>query len=176
MTGPARSLVAALALGSNLGDRMDYLRAAVDALRRAEGVRVDEVSSVYETAPVGTSGQPEYLNAVVLVTTDLTPRELITLTQHIENVNGRVRLERWGPRTLDVDVLTVGEEISDDPVILLPHPRAHDRAFVLLPWSEIDPEGCVPGHGRVRDLLAALPVEDVEAVRAHRVGTLDLAQ
>ena len=170
MSSPER--VAAVALGSNLGDRLGYLRAAVDGLSTALGMRVARLSSIYETEPVGTSGQPAYLNAVVLVVTSLQPRELIATTQAIEDQNGRVRVEHWGPRTLDIDVLAVGDVVSNDPVVLLPHPLAHTRAFVLVPWAEIAPEAYVPGLGRVSDLVAALPEEEVAAVRDRRVGDL----
>lgn len=170
MTGQERT--AALALGSNLGDRMAYLTEAVTALRRVPGLRVEAVSPVYQTAPVGTSGHPAYLNAVVLVTTSLDPRGLIAATQAVEDAYGRVRVEKWGPRTLDIDVLAVGEEVSEDPVVLLPHPLAHTRAFVLVPWADVAPETYVPGRGRVVDLLAALPVDEVAEVRRGLVGAL----
>lgn len=164
--------IAALSIGSNLGDRMGYLSAALEALRSTDGVRVEEVSPVYETAPVGTEGDPPYLNAVVLVVTALTPRQLIALTEEIEDVNGRVRVTRWGPRTLDIDILAIGEQTSDDPVVLLPHPRAHLRAFVLVPWADVAPDAEVPGHGPVAQLLAAMPPAHVAAVRAGLVGAL----
>jgi 2-amino-4-hydroxy-6-hydroxymethyldihydropteridine diphosphokinase len=167
---------AALSVGSNLGDRRSYLEAAVAGLAAAEGVRVLAVSPVYETAPVGTSGHPAYLNAVVLVATALAPRELLAAAQAIEQANGRVRVERWGPRTLDIDVLAMGSEVSDDPVVLLPHPRAHERAFVLVPWADVDPGATVPGRGAVRDLLDALPAAEVAGVRAGRAGTLEPAR
>lgn len=156
---------AALSVGSNLEDRAGHLRGAVELLALAPGVAVVAVSSVFETAPVGGPDQGPFLNAVVVVATDLSARELLTLAQAIEAAHGRERTERWGPRTLDVDVLAVGSEVSIDPVVVLPHPRAHERGFVLAPWAEVDPDFVVPGRGRVLDLLEALPPEDLTGVR-----------
>jgi 2-amino-4-hydroxy-6-hydroxymethyldihydropteridine diphosphokinase len=143
-----------LALGSNLGDRQDILQGAVDAIAGLPGVRVTAVSPVYETAPVGGPAQPDYLNAVVLA--DATPpaRGLLDRLHEIEAAFDRVRLVRWGPRTLDVDVIMFGGERSDDPELTLPHPRAHERAFVLAPWHDVDPDAALPGHGPVAELLA----------------------
>jgi 2-amino-4-hydroxy-6-hydroxymethyldihydropteridine diphosphokinase len=138
---------AVLSLGSNLGDRLAHLRDGLATL--ATGVTVDAVSPVYETAPVGGPEQPEYLNAVVLVTTDLPPYELLALAHRAEAAAGRERAERWGPRTLDVDVVAYDDLVSDDPGLTLPHPRAHERAFVLRPWLDVDPGATLPGQGRV---------------------------
>jgi 2-amino-4-hydroxy-6-hydroxymethyldihydropteridine diphosphokinase len=142
---------AALALGANLGDRAAALQNAVDALARA--TKVVAVSAIFETAPVGGPEQPDYYNAVVIVETDLTASELLRLAQSIEADAGRVRLQRWGPRTLDVDVLAFDGVVSDDPVLTLPHPRAHERAFVLMPWLDAEPGAEVPGRGTVAALL-----------------------
>ncbi|NUR86352.1 MAG: 2-amino-4-hydroxy-6-hydroxymethyldihydropteridine diphosphokinase [Nonomuraea sp.] len=148
---------AVLALGSNLGRRMDTLQGALDALFDAPGLEFVAVSPVYETDPVGgPEGQRPYLNAIVVAETKLQPRMLLERAQSVENAFGRVRAERWGPRTLDVDLIVVGETVSDDPVLTLPHPRAHERAFVLVPWSQADPDADVPGRGAVADLLADL--------------------
>jgi 2-amino-4-hydroxy-6-hydroxymethyldihydropteridine diphosphokinase len=144
---------AVVALGSNLGDRDAHLQAAVDGLRAAGAVAV---SAVYETAPVGGPAQPDYYNAVVLLDTQLSPAELLALAHRLEADAQRTRTQRWGPRTLDVDVISYGEIQSDDPVLALPHPRAHERAFVLAPWLELDAKAQLPGHGAVSDLLAAL--------------------
>jgi 2-amino-4-hydroxy-6-hydroxymethyldihydropteridine diphosphokinase len=152
---------AALALGSNLGDRLDLLRAAVRDLAGTPGLEIVASSAVYETAPVGGPRQGAYLNAVVVVRTDLASRALLDRALAVESDQGRVRLERWGPRTLDIDVLSVADEVSDDPVLTLPHPRAHERAFVLVPWAEADPTYVVPRHGTtVADLLEALPPQE----------------
>lgn len=125
-----------LGLGSNLGDRLAYLRQAVAGL--ADVVRV---SSVYETDPVGgPENQGAYLNAVVELDTELSARELLEVAQDLEAAAERVRLERWGPRTLDVDVLLVGEESIDEPDLVVPHPRMWERAFVLVPLAELAPD------------------------------------
>jgi 2-amino-4-hydroxy-6-hydroxymethyldihydropteridine diphosphokinase len=144
-----------LALGSNLGDRLAHLRAAVASLAAAEDVELLAVSPVYETDPVGGPAQADYLNAVALVATTRTARSLLALAQEVEASRARTRTERWGPRTLDVDVVSFADVRSDDPTLTLPHPRAHERAFVLAPWHDLDPDAVLPGGGRVADLLAA---------------------
>lgn len=146
---------AVLALGSNLGDRRDILQGAVDAIEGIDRVRVTAASPVYETVPVGGPRQPDYLNAVLLVSTSLPSRELLDRLHEVEAAFDRVRLVRWGPRTLDIDIITVAGERTDDPELTLPHPRAHERAFVLAPWHDADPDAVLPGHGAVADLLAA---------------------
>jgi 2-amino-4-hydroxy-6-hydroxymethyldihydropteridine diphosphokinase len=143
-----------LALGSNLGDRLASLQGGVDVLCAAPGLFDVEVSPVYETAPVGGPAQPDYLNAVLVATTTLSARAVLDRSQEAESALGRVRGQRWGPRTLDVDVIVYGAEVSDDPELTLPHPRTHERAFVLAPWHDVDPGAVIPGHGRVADLLA----------------------
>jgi 2-amino-4-hydroxy-6-hydroxymethyldihydropteridine diphosphokinase len=154
---------AVLALGSNLGRRFQTLQGALDVLFDAPGLEFVAVSPVYETDPVGgPEGQRSYLNAIVIVETKLQPRVLLDRAQSVENAFGRVRgSEQWGPRTLDVDLIVVGDVVSDDPELMLPHPRAYERAFVLVPWAQVDPEGEIPGHGRVADLLAGLDREGV---------------
>jgi 2-amino-4-hydroxy-6-hydroxymethyldihydropteridine diphosphokinase len=148
---------AVLGLGANLGDRAGSLQHAVDALgRAAPAVLVVGVSASFETAPVGGPAQPDFYNAVVLVDTEMGAGALLALVHEIEADAGRVRLERWGPRTLDVDVLAYGELRSDDPELVLPHPRAHERAFVLRPWLDVDPDAVVPGRGAVAGLAAAV--------------------
>ena len=155
MTVPS-SRRAALALGSNQGNRLVTLQGAVDALAETEDVDVAAVSGVFETDPVGGSQQPDFLNAVVVVVTLLSARELLERAHEIEEQYGRVRAERWGPRTLDVDLVVLGAEVVDEPDLVVPHPRAAERAFVLLPWLDADPDATLPGHGRVADLLAGL--------------------
>ncbi|MDI6105013.1 2-amino-4-hydroxy-6-hydroxymethyldihydropteridine diphosphokinase [Actinoplanes sp. NEAU-A12] len=149
---------AVLSLGSNLGDRLAHLRAAVELLRADAIV---EVSGVYETPPWGDTEQPSYLNAVVIVEDGAaTARDWLTRARACEAAGGRVRdpERRFGPRTLDVDVIAVwadgGEPVvDDDPELTLPHPRAHLRAFVLLPWHDVRPDAELPGHGPVGALL-----------------------
>ncbi|HZU72337.1 MAG TPA: 2-amino-4-hydroxy-6-hydroxymethyldihydropteridine diphosphokinase [Acidimicrobiales bacterium] len=142
--GPARR--AFLGLGSNLGDRRAHLRRAVEGLRSADHVAA--VSSVYETDPVGgPEGQGPYLNAVVELTTTRTPRQLLELARSLEAAAGRVRTERWGPRTLDVDVLLVGDLELDEDDLVVPHPRMWERGFVLVPLAELAPELVPEGSG-----------------------------
>lgn len=147
---------AVLALGSNLGARQDILQGGVDAIAGIEGVRLTGVSPVYETVPVGGPPQPDYLNAVVLADVTIAARELLDRLHEVEAAFDRVRLVRWGPRTLDIDIITVAGERSDDPDLTLPHPRAHERAFVLAPWHDADPDAVLPGHGPVAALLASV--------------------
>ena len=162
---------AVLALGSNLGERADTLQGAVDALVGLDGVKVTRVSPVYETAPVGGPPQPDYLNAVVLVDIDVPPRELLDELHEVEAAFDRVRLVRWGARTLDIDIIAADDERSEDPELTLPHPRAHDRAFVLVPWHDVEPDAVLPGHGRVADLLEKV---DQTGIRRSRMAlTLD---
>jgi 2-amino-4-hydroxy-6-hydroxymethyldihydropteridine diphosphokinase len=139
-----------LGLGSNLGDRLANLRRAVALLDR-DGIGVLRTSRVYETAPVGPP-QPDYLNAVVEVATDLDPHDLLRSCLEVEERMGRVRAERWGPRVIDIDVLTYGSEIIDDADLVVPHPRMHERAFVLVPLLELDAAPPLPGGRRVADL------------------------
>jgi len=128
-----------LGLGGNLGDRLNYLVEAVRALNTEPGVSVEKVSSIYETTPVGVVDQPYFLNLVVQVTTALSARELLMRCLRIETNFGRVRTERWGPRTLDVDVLWFDGKSVNEPDLTLPHPRMATRAFVLVPLAEIAP-------------------------------------
>jgi 2-amino-4-hydroxy-6-hydroxymethyldihydropteridine diphosphokinase len=129
-----------LALGSNLGDRVALLRGALVSLRRGDAVRVTAESAVYETAPVGGPEQPDYLNLVVAVETNLTPEALLERCLGIEVEHGRVRRERWGARTLDLDLLCYGAVELKTDRLTLPHPRMAERAFVLVPLAEIAPE------------------------------------
>jgi dihydroneopterin aldolase/2-amino-4-hydroxy-6-hydroxymethyldihydropteridine diphosphokinase len=151
-----------IALGSNLGDRLRELQGAVDALAATPGLAITAVSPVYETAPVGGPEQPDYLNAVVVAETSRPATDLLGRAHAIEAAAQRIRAERWGPRTLDVDIIAYGEEVSRDPVLTLPHPRAQERAFVLAPWHDADPGAILPGQGRVAALLAALPCGGVQ--------------
>jgi 2-amino-4-hydroxy-6-hydroxymethyldihydropteridine diphosphokinase len=161
--GPdAREVV--LALGSNLGDRLGHLRRGVRLLCGDGALGCVAVSSVYETDPVGGPPQDDYLNAVLLAVTALPGPEILRRGQAAEAALARVRAQRWGPRTLDVDVISCGSEISADPVLTLPHPRARERAFVLVPWLEIAPDAVLPGQGRVADLLAAIGTAGVRRV------------
>ncbi|AGF73446.1 2-amino-4-hydroxy-6-hydroxymethyldihydropteridine diphosphokinase [Corynebacterium halotolerans] len=162
---------AVLSIGSNMADRWALLR-GVHAEFRGELVAA---SPVYSTPPWGVTDQDEFLNAVLIVDVDASPLELLRRGQRLENEAERVRVRHWGPRTLDVDVVQVtgddGAEVhSDDPVLTLPHPYAHERAFVLVPWLAADGEARLHGR-RVFDLVAGLEASEVESIR--RVGTLE---
>jgi 2-amino-4-hydroxy-6-hydroxymethyldihydropteridine diphosphokinase len=150
---------AVLSVGSNLGDRLGTLQGCVQAIGGLPETDVLAISPVYETAPVGGPAQPDYLNAVLIAGTGLASLDLLAGTQRIEADFGRVRAEgsqRFGPRTLDIDIISYDDQISDDPMLTLPHPRAHERAFVLAPWHDLDPAASLPGHGPVAALLAGL--------------------
>ena len=138
MSSPSRR--AYLALGSNLGDRAAQLREAVASLANMAAVTVVAVSSLYETAPVGGPEQGPFLNAVVALDTNLSPHQLLALAQRLEADAQRVRVEHWGPRTLDVDVLLVGDLVVSDPDLVVPHPRMWERGFVLAPLHDVAPE------------------------------------
>ncbi|MGW8567334.1 2-amino-4-hydroxy-6-hydroxymethyldihydropteridine diphosphokinase [Isoptericola sp. NPDC055881] len=144
---PAEPVEAVLALGANLGDAQVTLRQAVTDVDRLPGVQVMEVSPLARTAAVGGPEQPDYLNAVLVVRTTLSPRDLLRSTQQVEALHGRVREERWGPRTLDVDIVQYGTLVASAPDLELPHPRAQERAFVLVPWAEVAPDALLGGRG-----------------------------
>jgi 2-amino-4-hydroxy-6-hydroxymethyldihydropteridine diphosphokinase len=160
---------AVLSLGSNLGDRLGFLRLAVDGVRDV----LVSVSSVYETKAWGVEDQPDFLNAVCIV--DDPERghwDWLRLGQSLEDKAGRVRELRWGPRTLDVDVVSVDEVRSAEPELLLPHPGTADRATVLLPWLEIDSAAYVLDQGSAAELLTRLPESDRSGVRLRPELTL----
>lgn len=158
---------AVLALGSNLGESESTIERAVVDLREA-GMRILRVSPLYRTAPVGgPAGQPDYVNAVIEVSTSLRPYELLKLCNAVEAAHHRERLVRWGPRTLDIDVIDYEGVVSDDPVLTLPHPRAHERSFVLTPWARMDPEA---------HLLVARSDESSGAVNYVPVSVAELSR
>jgi 2-amino-4-hydroxy-6-hydroxymethyldihydropteridine diphosphokinase len=158
---------AVLALGSNLGNRLETIQGAVDALEDTPGLRVKAVSPVYETEPFGVENQPAYFNAVVVIRTTLPPSSLLERAGAIEEAFHRERPHRWAPRTIDVDIVAYQDVVCDDPVLTLPHPRAHERAFVLAPWFDVEPEAELPGRGPIARLLdevgrgGVTPREDV---------------
>ncbi|WP_442574477.1 2-amino-4-hydroxy-6-hydroxymethyldihydropteridine diphosphokinase [Microbacterium sp. F51-2R] len=155
-----RPVRAVVALGANLGDRVRTLRqavAAMQALPLTDDVRAAEVIESVAVKPDGPDAEaPAYLNTVAIVTTRLAPSVLLSYLHAIEASNGRERREHWGDRTLDLDLIAYGDVVSDDPHLLLPHPRAAERDFVLAPWLALDPDAELPGRGRVSDLLARL--------------------
>jgi len=141
-----------LGLGSNVGDRLANLQRAVDGLAARSDVRVLRSSRIYETDPVGGSPQRDFLNAVVEVDATLEPRELLRACSEVEDELGRTREERWGPRTIDIDVLTYDDERIDGPDLTIPHPRMHQRAFVLVPLLELVADPILPGARRIATL------------------------
>jgi len=163
---------AVLSIGSNLGDREAILREAVLAIAAIDGVEVIAASSIVETAAVKPHGvdatAPSYLNAAVMLRTRLDARALLSALQRIELEHGRVRDERWGDRTLDVDIVTMADEVIDEPGLTVPHPRAVERVFVLAPWLELDSDATLAGFGPVSDLLAQLD----EPYRLYRAEPL----
>lgn len=148
--------VAYVGLGANTGPREVTLLRAVDLLAEANEVEVLAVSQLRETDPLGMVDQPRFLNGAARIDTSLSPRALLELLLRIEQSLGRVRAERWGPRTVDLDLLVYGDLIVDEPGLRVPHPRLHERRFALEPLAELDPELVVPGLGSVSAALAAL--------------------
>lgn len=154
-----------IAVGSNLGDAPASVRQAMrdveDRLAAADVL----CSSLYRTAPVGGPEQPDFVNAVLALESDMAPDAVLEVLHGIEQEAGRVRDVRWGPRTLDLDVVIAGNIVSEDPVLTLPHPRAHERAFVLVPWHEIEPEASLPGIGPIAAVIeAGFDDQEIEAL------------
>ena len=152
---------AAIGLGSNLGDRLAHLRRGLEGIARLG--RLIAISSLYETAPMGGPAQDPYLNAVGLIETTRSPRDLLAALQEIESGAGRVRNERWGPRTLDLDLLVFDDLCLDEPDLEVPHPRAHQRRFVLAPLVEVWPDATLRS-GPARDALADVRHQDITPV------------
>lgn len=146
---------AVVALGANIGNPREQMDLAVALLREATEVKA--VSSYFVTKPVGGPEQPDYLNAVCILESQLPALDLLAVLQGIEKSLGRERNVRWGPRTIDLDLIQYGSLLSAAVELELPHPRAHERRFVLEPWSEIEPEAILLTHGKISDLLAQLP-------------------
>jgi 2-amino-4-hydroxy-6-hydroxymethyldihydropteridine diphosphokinase len=163
--------VAVLSLGSNLGDREQTIRNAVADLRALPAVSIVAVSGLVETAAVKPHGvdedAPAYLNAIAIIRTDFGPDDLLTAVNDIEQRHGRVREVRWGDRTLDIDIVTIDDIRQDSPRLTLPHPRAAEREFVLVPWLDVDPDAELPGVGRID----ALP-QAAQNVRRYRAEAL----
>jgi 2-amino-4-hydroxy-6-hydroxymethyldihydropteridine diphosphokinase len=166
MPGNAPVVIAFIGLGSNLDDPLVQIRQALVELESISGTRITARSSLYRTSPVGYLEQPDYINAVASVQTTLKPQALLAALLVIENRHGRMRTMRNAPRTLDLDLLLYGDEVLDQDGLTLPHPRLHERAFVLAPLAEIAPGAMVPGRGRVEDLLARMDCNGVNRIDA----------
>ncbi|MPZ61321.1 MAG: 2-amino-4-hydroxy-6-hydroxymethyldihydropteridine diphosphokinase [Propionibacteriales bacterium] len=161
-----------LALGSNLGERFSNLLGAVATLADTPGVDVLAVSPVYESTPVDVpEGSDDFLNAVLTVDTTLSAHDLMDRCLAVEDAFDRERGEPGAPRTLDIDLIVLGDRLADDPDLQLPHPRAHERAFVLQPWYDIEADGEIPGHGPIADLLAKV---DRDGIRLREDLQLEL--
>lgn len=164
-----------LSLGANLGDLGQTLQSAIDSLASDPRIRVTAVSSAYQTAPVGGPAQPDYLNAVVLASTSRSAEQLLEFTQSVEAAHLRQRTIRWGPRTLDIDIIDFDGQVSQDPRLTLPHPRAWERAFVLVPWLEVDPAAQLATHQEpITQLIEAVPAS--QSVKVARGVTLRIPQ
>ena len=153
-------VVAVLSLGANLGDRRETIEAAIERIAKTKGIKLLKQSDIYESVALTDSGydpeQPSYLNAVVQVESGLKPKALLAALNEIENEFGRIRLQRWAHRTLDIDIITYGFELIETKSLIIPHPRAFERSFVLVPWLEIDPDAILPGRGSVAQLVSEL--------------------
>ena len=151
---------AVIAMGANLGNRTETIAAAIERLGATDGVDVVVVSELVENIAIRPDGpddtHPSYLNGVAIVETTLPAAALLAALHAIEDAHGRTRTERWGDRTLDLDLIVFGDLIEDGNLVI-PHPRAHERSFVLVPWLSLDPDATIPGRGPVRDLPAAVP-------------------
>lgn len=149
-----------LAIGGNLGDRQANIKAAVEKIDALKKVKVRGLSPLVESYAVTAAGvdetKPNYINAVLKVDTKLKPKKFLKKLRAVEAELGRVRLERWGSRTIDIDIITYGSELITKKTLTVPHPRAHQRAFVLVPWSMLDSEAVLPGHGKVAELAEAV--------------------
>ena len=146
---------AVIALGANIGNPQENIELAVALLREATDLQM--VSSYYTTTPVGGPEQPDYINAVCIIESELPAMDLLSLLHGIEKSLGRERVEHWGPRTIDLDLIQYGGLLSKAEELMLPHPRAHERSFVLRPWFEIEPDAILLTHGPIKELLEQMP-------------------
>jgi len=166
-------IIAYIGLGANLGDRRGNIQTALRKLADLPTMRLVRVSSLYETAPVGITDQPDFLNLVAAARTSLAPQALLDVLLHIENQMGRVRTERWGPRVIDMDLLLYSDEQVALPGLMVPHPRLRERAFVLVPLAEIAPELALPGDGKqVADLAELFLRDSSRKGNIRSVGTV----
>jgi 2-amino-4-hydroxy-6-hydroxymethyldihydropteridine diphosphokinase len=155
-------VLAILAIGGNLGKRRKTIRSGLKSLAATKGISKVLCSPLVESSAVTEEGvdesKPNYMNGVVQIMTTLKPKELLTEIRRIETEHGRIRIERWGSRTLDIDIVTYGDVLKATKELTIPHPRAFERAFVLVPWSLLDPQAVLPGYGKVAEL--AEPIKD----------------
>jgi len=161
ITGRVRTFIS---LGSNLGDKKANLERAVELLRKEEGLNIKGVSSYYRTAPVGPVQQDWFINNVLEAMVKLTPRELLNVILDIERKMGRVRDIKWGPRLIDLDLLLYGDILINEHDLIIPHPRMRERAFVIIPLAELDPDLYIPGLKNVSVLAAELAFQDVQKI------------
>jgi len=156
-----------IGLGSNLDKPIEQVTTAIDALAKLKAFKLIKTSSLYRSLPMGPQDQPDYINAVVLISTGLEPQVLLSELQQLEKKHGRVRKgEQWGPRTLDLDILLYDDLILNKPDLVIPHPGLHQRAFVLYPLSDITPELDIPGRGKLSELLQNIPATGLERISA----------
>ena len=156
-----------LGLGSNQNNPYQQISTAIRALNELPDSHIVKTSSIYTSKPVGPQDQPDYLNAAVLLETGLPAHELLPALQSIENRQGRERTRRWGPRTIDLDILLFGEQVIKSNDLVVPHPEMHRRGFVLVPLAELTPHLQIPGHGRVDQLLNQLDTDDISLYKDH---------
>lgn len=155
--------IAVLALGANLGDRQKTIETAIEQLAAQKKIRVLEKSPLVESVALTEAGLdqslPSYLNGVIKIATQLRPKKLLSVITRIENLHGRIRLHRWSSRTLDIDIITYEDVFKSSKHLTIPHPRAHQRPFVLVPWELMDKEAVLPGHGKVSDLSEGMTAQ-----------------
>jgi 2-amino-4-hydroxy-6-hydroxymethyldihydropteridine diphosphokinase len=161
-----------LGLGSNLGDKIKHLEEAVRLIGKQQGIDIVAASSIYETEPIGFVDQPSFLNCVVVIDTDLLPRELLVAIGSIESELKRKRAVYQGPRTIDIDILLYNDKVVDEPGLMIPHPKIIERAFVLVPLIELTPEIEVPGFGRAYEYLAGVAGQDVKKLAAFNIDAI----
>jgi 2-amino-4-hydroxy-6-hydroxymethyldihydropteridine diphosphokinase len=155
--------IAVLALGGNLGDRKKTIETAIEQLASQKKIRVLEKSPLVESQALTEAGtdesKPKYLNGVIKIATQLRPKKLLRVITRIENLHGRIRLERWASRTLDIDIISYQDVFRSSKHLTIPHPRASERAFVLVPWSMMDEDAILPGHGKVAELASSMSAQ-----------------
>ena len=161
-----------LGLGSNLGDRMEFLKEALRSIDQQREIEVTNVSSVYETEPIGKVDQPSFLNCVAVIETGLAPRELLEVTSRIELELKREREVRWGPRTIDIDILLFDDLVVDETDLVIPHPRLCERAFAVVPLMELSSDIVIPGVGKASECLECITGQGINKLAALDIGDI----